>query len=218
MRLFGKVGKKVSSEIIEPAGEKLRKHPRHFHWGFQTLGDIGLSLSGLLTQNYGRAATGILGTVRDVSFFPLRRILKSGHAETICAVTALGTNIPQLVRAASGPETAAVALVMTGWSLKAVPGVMNGLASDSVHSIVRTPVQRLKDSFAEASPTLFGTVPSAIFATRGAMQVADGITRKDPSAIVAGLCFIFGGVASYYAGRKHLQPAPVENLGAPGPN
>ena len=78
-------------------------------------------------------------------------------------------------------------------------------------------MQRRKDVFANSSAAVFGTLPAMIFTTRGAMQMTDGISRKDVSAIVAGLCFIFGGVAGYYAGRKHLQPAPAENLGAPGP-
>jgi hypothetical protein len=199
------VEEKVSSSCEEGL-EKVRQHPRHFQWGFQTLGDIGLSVSGLLTQNYGRAATGILGTVRDASFFPLRKVLAGSHAETICSVVALGTNMPQLLRSASPPETAAAALVMTGWTLKAMPGLLHGLSSESVHEFISRPVQSLKDNFAGASATLFGTMPAAIFATRGAMQMADGITRRDPSAMAAGLCFIFGGVAGYYAGRKHLTP------------
>ena len=216
MGFVDKVGEKVSSEIIEPCGEGLKKHPRHVHWGFQTLGDIGLSISGALTQNWGRAATGILGTVRDVSFFPLRKYM-AGHADTICSVVALGTNIPQLMRAATGPETAAVALVMTGWSLKAAPGLLDGLASDSVHRFIRKPMQSLKEAFSASSAMLFGTIPSMIFSARGVMQLTDGLTRHDRSAQLAGLCFIFGGVASYFAGRKHLQPALAENVSAPGP-
>lgn len=194
---------------VEQGLDKVKEHPRHYQMGFQTVGDLGLTASGLLTQDYGRAATGIMGTVRDVSYFPLRKVLEGGHAETIVSVVALGTNVPQLIRAASAPETAAVALVMTGWSLKAMPGLLSTLSSENVHGFISKPFQKLRDVFAGANATIFGTLPAMIFASRGVMQMADGITRKDPSAMAAGLCFIFGGVAGYYAGKKHFGPQPV---------
>ncbi len=216
---------------VEQGLEKVKEHPRHFQMGFQTAGDLGLTVSGVLTQDYGRAATGIMGTVRDVSYFPMRKILEGGNAETIVSVIALGTNVPQLMRAASTPETAAVALVMAGWSLRALPGLLSTLSSERVHDAISKPFQKLRDVFAGASATIFGTIPSMIFASRGVMQMADGITRKDPSAMAAGLFFIFGGVAGYYAGKKHFGPQPAaggpaldEGQGdankpdAPGPN
>jgi len=224
------LGDVIDEHVIAPVEqgiEKVKEHPRHFQMGFQTAGDVGLAASGLLTQDYGRAATGIMGTVRDVSYFPLRKILEGGHAETIVSVVAIGTNMPQLLRAATTPETAAVALVMTGWSLKAMPGLLSTLSSEKIHDVVSKPVQRLRDSFGTASATVFGTLPAMFFASRGVMQMADGITRKDPSAMAAGLFFILGGIANYYAGRKHFGqhtpsapvPGPDETNkpGAPGP-
>lgn len=203
------IEKIVDEHIVAPVEEgleKVKEHPRHFQMGFQTAGDLGLTASGLLMQDYGRAATGIMGTVRDISYFPLRKVLEGGNAETIVSVVALGTNIPQLMRAASTPETAAVALVMTGWSLKAMPGLLSTLSSERVHDFVSKPVQKLRDVFAGANAMIFGTLPALFFASRGVMQMADGAGRDDRWAMAAGLFFIFGGVANYYAGRKHFGP------------
>lgn len=216
--------------------EQVGRHGHKLFFGLQTLGGIGLLLSGLLTGNPGRATTGLANTFRNavgvgyekrLGF--LKKIPRNIGRPALMGAAVL-SNLPQLIGAATvvgatGAELVAAAAIVTAYSLLVLPGIKR-LASFTQHEIkdmvnhntlfkgrkAKTKMRAVlglkpphKSGFSKfmhkvehggntaLNKSIYAGavyVAPALLWLRAAAQLADGVIRSDPSAIMAGLAFL----------------------------
>lgn len=114
--------------------KQIGKHGHKLFFGLQTLGGIGLLISGVLTGNPGRATTGLANTFRNAvgvayekNFWFLKKIPRNTGRPLLMGAAVL-SNLPQLIGAvtiagATGAELVAAAAIVTAYSLLVLPGI-----------------------------------------------------------------------------------------------
>lgn len=195
----------------------MKAHGRDMFYGFHLLADAFLALSGYLSGNHGRTATGLMNGLRNAAWFPLRKFIRRGHADITTSFVAAGTNMPQLLTSATMPETAAVSLVIGAYVLRGSTRLGRDMLEGS--DVSASPVRGfLKRAFDDTAAGILIKLPPVMLAGRAVMQTTDGIMREDYSAVTAGVIFLAAAAGLYYFdNRKSGAPAPDIAPPTPGP-
>lgn len=195
----------------------MKAHGRDIFYGFHLLADAFLALSGYLSGNHGRAATGLMNGMRNAAWFPLRKFIRRSHADIATSFVAAGTNVPQLLTSVTVPETAAVSLVIGAYMLRGSTRLGRDMMERA--DVSERPAHGfLKRAFDDTAGGILIKLPPVMLAGRAVMQTTDGIMRRDYSAVAAGAVFLIAAAGLYYFdNRKSGAPAPDTAPPTPGP-
>jgi hypothetical protein len=195
----------------------MKSHGRDMFYGFHLLADVFLALSGYLSGNHGRTATGLMNGMRNAAWFPLRKFIRRGHADITTSFIAAATNVPQLLTSVTAPETTAVSLVIGAYVMRGSTRLGRDMLENT--NVSARPVRGfLKRTFDDTAGGILIKLPPVMLAGRAIMQTTDGVMRKDYSAVTAGVIFLAAAAGLYYFdNRKTGAPAPDVAPPAPGP-
>lgn len=191
-------------------------------FGLQVMGGLMLGASGVVDGNNGRAITGFGNATRNVTWFPIKKMLGERTAQVIAPVLAVTTNMPQLMSATSLAEQGAATAVIAAYTLMAMPEI-KALASEALdkfkgkkeieknngffeklkvkvsESKVFGIVKRTWDDSSELARKFAGTAikhgPAALLASRASLQIVDGYMRDDYAMMASGVAFLAGSLA-----------------------
>lgn len=227
--------KSVSFLGFEPRGlhDHMKGRGRDWFYFLHGAADLCLLLSGHLTENAGRLVTGALGVGRNASWFLLKKVALRSRADILTSFAAAASNIPQLVTSATLPETIAVSLVVSAYTMRGGTRLGRSLIeahgsfepmlpdSSSNSGLARhydTIRQQFKNAFNESSGSILMKLPPYLLMGRAMLQTTDGVMRKDYSAIAAGLTFLGAAVGLMIFDNRNVVREPVAiNTGMEGP-
>lgn len=228
--LFQRCRSRCTSTVAGCNFKNIKNRSNDLFFGLQTAGGVLLGLSGLFDGNMGRMTTGIANSTRNTIWFPLKKYMPSEDvALTVASTLAVGTNVPQLMGSASVYELAAASLVISAYSMKAIPGfgslgikayhkatgkkpvpppspfwkaVVKAADSEVMGVETKSLSTQITDTFKSAAVQTMQYGPAALLAARAAMQIADGIVRQDYNAAGAGVAYMTGSVVWFIGACK----------------
>ena len=226
-------GKSFSFLGFEPRGlhDHMKGRGRDWFYFLHGAADLCLLISGHLTENAGRLATGALGVGRNASWFLLKKLALRSRADIMASFAAAASNVPQLVTSATLPETVAVSFVVTAYAMRG--GTRLGRSLIEAHSSFDTPPpdsssnsglarhydtikQQFKNAFNESSGSILMKLPPFLLMGRAMLQTTDGVMRKDYSAIAAGLTFLGAAIGLMIFDNRNVVRTSVVTVSTPG--
>lgn len=207
----------------------IKNRSNDLFFGLQTAGGVLLGVSGYLDGNMGRLTTGIANSTRNTIWFPLKKYMPSEDvALTVASTLAVGTNVPQFMSSASIYEMIAASLVISAYSMKAVPGFSSlgvkaynkitgkkpakenpflsavvRVADSEVMGVEEKSLStQVTDKFKGVAVQGMQYGPPVLLAGRAVMQIADGVVRQDYSAAGAGVAYLTGSVVWFIGACK----------------
>lgn len=181
--------------------EFIGSHGRDTFYILQTVGGIGLALSGYMDENTGRLATGVLNTGRNLSWNIIKQFLPQDKADSLASSFAFLSNIPQAVGAAGASELAAGATVLSAYAIRSLRGMGVDIKDPgstfkniSEMSGIKSKVVGLGRVGKKAAAQAMTNGPSVFLFARATAQLYDGLSRGDMAATAAGAAFVAGAV------------------------